>query len=145
MPGGGLNEAVARTIGKPAGPGGRYAAWQFAALAGLLEARDRAEAACARPDKPFEVLGGRARAGQGRQGRRRRPARGHPPARPRRARNASDRDLLVGLSGPRSRSGSSKRPWPPWARPTDAKVAELLLPGWKRHSPQLRCASSTPS
>ena len=35
-------ELVTRSIAEPAGQGGRYAPWQFAALAGLLDARDRA-------------------------------------------------------------------------------------------------------
>ncbi len=62
IPGVGLNAAVARTIGKPAGPGGHYAPWQFAALAGLLAARDRSKATPhPRPGQALRrAMGGRA-------------------------------------------------------------------------------------
>ena len=51
---GGLNEAVARTIGKPAGQGGHFAPWQFAALSGLVAApRPGEELAPLDLDRPF--------------------------------------------------------------------------------------------
>ena len=54
LPGGGLDEAAARSIGRPAGQGGRYAAWQFSALAGLLAARERARTPLSTDfDRPF--------------------------------------------------------------------------------------------
>ncbi len=57
MPGGGLDVALARSIGRPAGPGGRFAAWQYAALAGLLTARDRSKGGLPVDlDRPFRDL-----------------------------------------------------------------------------------------
>ena len=119
LPGGGLNEAVAKTIGKPAGQGGRHAPWQFAALAGLLAARDRSKTPRSLDlDKPFAGLWEAAR-GLVKDD------------------SASEADRLAALpvswavtrasgippigicssrfSGPRFRSVSSKRPWPPSA------------------------------
>ena len=61
MPGG-LSEAAVRSIGRPAGQGGRHAAWQFSALAGLLAARERARTPLSIDmDKPFAGLWDSAR------------------------------------------------------------------------------------
>src|SRR5262249_21040049 len=41
LPGQALTASIARSIGEPSGQRGRYAPWQFAALAGLIDARRR--------------------------------------------------------------------------------------------------------
>ena len=135
-------DSVTRTIGEPAGQGGRYAPWQFAALAGLLDARDATEADPADdsrkplrssgtplaqaghrtigPPRPIE-LGGRSSCSAI-------PRAGRP----------SDRDLLVGLLRPqvavapasgRDRSGATT---------DDPKVAQIVLRDWKGYSPLIR-------
>ena len=57
LPGGGLSDAAIRSIGRPAGQGGRFAPWQFSALAGLLSARERARKPLSIDlDQPFASL-----------------------------------------------------------------------------------------
>ncbi len=59
---GGLSEAAVRSIGRPAGQGGRFAPWQFSALAGLLAARERARKPLSIDlDQPFAELRDSAR------------------------------------------------------------------------------------
>ena len=51
---GGMSEAAVRSIGQPAGQGGRHAPWQFAALAGLIAARERSRTPLSIDlDRPF--------------------------------------------------------------------------------------------
>jgi putative membrane-bound dehydrogenase-like protein len=142
MPGGGLTEAVARTIGKPAGTEGRYAPWQFAAMAGLLAARDRSK----RPlsldlDKPFAGLWAAAR-GLVKDDQASVADRlaaigllGHAAAR-----NSNDRDLLVGTLRPQVPIELQQAAVTALGRTTDARVPDLLVHDWKKHSPQVRGA-----
>ena len=141
-PGGGLTEAVARTIGKPAGQGGHYAPWQFAALAGLLAARERSKSQLTLDlDKPFAGLWEAARAllkdDSATEADR---LAALPLLRYSAARNPADRELLFGLLRPRARSDSSRRPWPPWAsgrsqdrRPAPPGLEEVLSPDPRRN------------
>jgi len=137
-----LNAAVARSIGEPAGPGGSYAPWQFAALAGLVQARDRAR----RPlgldlDKPFAGLWSASRrliqddtAGEADRLAAVRLV-GHAAAK-----NPADRDLLVGLLRPQVAIDLQQAAVLALGRTTDPKVADLLVHDWKGHSPQVRGA-----
>ena len=100
---GGLSEAAVRSIGRPAGQGGRFAPWQFAALAGLLAARERSKTPLSIDlDRPF--------AGLWESARRLVPDEAADEAdrlaavsllRHSAARNADDRDRLAGLLRPR--------------------------------------------
>jgi putative membrane-bound dehydrogenase-like protein len=142
LPDRGVLESLTRSIARPAGQGGRYAAWQFAALAGLLAARDRARARAPLDlDRPFADMWNTARtlvtddsAGE--------PDRlaavrllGHAAAR-----DPGDRDRLVGLLRPRVPVDVQQAAVAALGRTTDPKVPELLIKGWRRDSPQVRGA-----
>jgi len=142
LPGASLNAALARSIGEPAGQGGRYAPWQFAALAGLVEARDRAR----RPlgldlDNPFAGLWSASRRllQDDTAGHADRLAAvrllGHAAAK-----NPADRDLLVGLLRPQVAIDVQQAAVAALGRTADPKVADLLVHDWKQHSPQVRGA-----
>ncbi len=142
LPESGLNAAVARSIGEPAAPGGGYAPWQFAALAGLLDARDKARSSLKLDlDTPYAKLWGAARrlvaddrASQaGRLGAVR--LLGHSAAR-----SPSDRDLLIALLRPQVPLGVQQAALAALARTADAKLPDMLLREWKRHTPQIRSA-----
>jgi putative heme-binding domain-containing protein len=133
---------VARSIGKPAGQGGRYAAWQFAALAGLIEARNRSS----KPllvdlDKSFGGLweASRALLGDDTANETERLAAvrlvGHSAGR-----NAGDRDLLLGLLRPQIAIGLQQAAVAALSRAVDPKIGDLLVRDWKGHSPQVRGA-----
>jgi putative membrane-bound dehydrogenase-like protein len=137
---GGMNEAAVRSIGEPAGQGGRYAAWQYAALAGLLAARERARSTRSIDlDRPFAGVWESARhlvsddsAGEAERLAAVALLRHSAP------RDAADRDRLIGLLRPRvpvalqQAAVSSLGYW------HDPQIAELLLAGWKGDSPQVR-------
>jgi putative membrane-bound dehydrogenase-like protein len=132
--------AVIQAIARPAGQGGVYAPWQFAALRGLLEASARSnhsielnreqgllkllEAArkLARDDAAADdaraqvagLLGFTASA--------------HP----------DDRDLLVELLKPRLPIGVQQAALAALGRSADPRVADLVFRGWKTYSPQIR-------
>jgi putative membrane-bound dehydrogenase-like protein len=136
----GLNASVARAIGEPAGPNGRFAPWQFAALAGLAEARERAP----RPqafdlDKPFAALWDASRRlirdDSAPDDERLASMRlvGHAAMR-----NTADRDLLVGLLRPQVPIELQQDAVSALGRTADPKVADLLVHDWKSHSPQVR-------
>jgi putative heme-binding domain-containing protein len=135
-----LNAAVARSIGEPAGQGGRYAPWQFAALAGLMAARDRS----GRPptpdfDQPFTGLWEASRRliqdDRAVEAERLAAVRllGHSAAR-----SSADRDLLVGLLRPQVAISLQQAAVAALGRTTDPKTADLLVHDWKGHSPQVR-------
>jgi len=137
-----LDTAVTRSIGEPAGKGGRYAPWQFAALAGLVEARDRARSPLGLDlDKPFAGLWdasrGLLRDDSAGEADRLAAVRllGHTAAG-----NPADRDLLVSLLRPQVGIGLQQAAVTALGRTSDPKVAELLLHDWKGHSPQVRGA-----
>ena len=131
-------ELITRTIGEPAGQGGRYAPWQFATLAGLLDARDRAR----QPLEPRSRQAVRGGLGSGPpRGRRRLGRRGRAARRPSSSsaygarRNAKDRDLLVGLlrpqvpvGAPASGRGRPRRRIrrPQGRRPAARRLEEIL-------------------
>ncbi len=135
-------QPIVRTIAVAAGQKGRYAPWQFTALAGLLEARDHAT----RPlevdlDKPFawvwgaahrvitdesapeaERIGAAQLIGYGAR------------------RNIKDRDLLLALLRPQVSPGLQQAAAAALGRTEDPKLADLLLVDWKKYSPSLRNA-----
>ena len=143
LPDRGAIESLARSIATPARPGGRFAPWQFSGLAGWLSSRERRgeEPLGKDVDAQFVPLWEAARAlvrddsaaeadrlpavyllGRG--------AASHP----------DDRDLLAGLLRPRVSVGLQQAAVTALGRTADARVPELLLRGWKGHSPQVRGA-----
>ena len=140
MPGG-LSEAAVRSIGQPAGQGGRYAPWQFSALAGLLAARERARTPLSIDmDKPFAGLWESARklveddsadladrlAAASLLGHS--ASRNHEP-------------IATGspaCSGRGSRSHSSKRPSPAWHARATRRSPNSCSRAGRRDSPQVR-------
>jgi putative heme-binding domain-containing protein len=142
LPGGGLSATAIRSIGRPAGQGGRFAPWQFSALAGLLAARERAR----RPlsidlDQPF--------AGLWQAARRLVPDDGADEAerlaaisllRHSAARDVHDRDRLAGLLRPRVSVAVQQAAIACLGRVNDPRIADLLLAGWKGYSPAIRAA-----
>jgi putative heme-binding domain-containing protein len=135
-----LLDQVVRSISDPAGQGGHYAAWQFAALSGLLEARSRAR----KPldidlDKPLARLWGTCRhlvtddaAAEGER----------IAAVQLLGRTASqfpaDRDLLLSILRPQVSIGLQQASIAALGRGSDPKLAELLLRDWKRRTPRVR-------
>jgi putative membrane-bound dehydrogenase-like protein len=140
LPGGGLSEEAVRSIGRPAGQGGRFAPWQFSALAGLLSARERSRKPLSiDPDQPFAGLWDAARRlvaddGADEAGRLAAISLLRHSAR----RDARDRDRLAGLLRPRVTVAIQQAAIAGLGRINDPKVADLLLAGWKGHSPQIR-------
>jgi putative heme-binding domain-containing protein len=142
MPGQGLNAAVARLIGEPAGQGGRYAPWQFAALCGLLDARNRSRKPLSLElDKPLAKLSEAAR----------RLAEDNGAAEADRlaalrllghtaARNTADRDLLLGLLRPQVSTAIQQAAVAALGKTSDSTVPDMLVRDWKAHSPQVRAA-----
>ncbi len=140
LPGGGLSDAAIRSIGRPAGQGGRYAPWQFSALAGLLSARERARKPLSIDlDQPFASLWESAR--------RLVPDDTAVEAervaavsllRHSAAKDASDRDRIAGLLRPRVSAAIQQAAVTNLGYVNDPRVADLLLAGWKGHSPQIR-------
>jgi putative heme-binding domain-containing protein len=137
-----LNADVARSIGQPAGQGGRYAAWQYSALAGLVSAWERAKSPTSvEAYPPFAGLLDSARrlvsADSGDEAERlaavsllRHSA----------ARNDGDRDRLAGLLRPRVPVALQQAAVASLGHLSDPKVADQLLAGWKGYSPQIRGA-----
>ena len=135
-------ERIMHTIAVPAGQGGRYAPWQFAMLAVLLDARDHASQRLDLDlDKPFawvwlaahrvvadleaseaERIGAAQLIGYGAR------------------RNTKDRDLLVGLLRPQVSLGLQQAAVAALATTDDPKFADMLLVDWKRYSPSIRNA-----
>jgi putative heme-binding domain-containing protein len=139
-PGGGPDEATIRSIGRPAGQGGRYAAWQFSALAGLLAARERTKV-------PPSIETGPAFAGLWEAARRlvADEAAGEADRlaavsllRHSAARDAGDRDRLAGLLRPRVPFALQQAAAGGLGRLPDPRVGDLLLAGWKGYSPSIR-------
>jgi putative heme-binding domain-containing protein len=142
MPDRHLIDSVARTIVEPAGKAGEHAPWQLAALSGLIEARERNKKPLALDlDRSFSPvwtaarklvqddsadLASRFAAVQ---------LLGHAAAR-----NAGDRDLLVGLLRPQVPLGLQQAAVAALGRTTDPRVPDLLVRDWKKQSPLLRGA-----
>jgi putative membrane-bound dehydrogenase-like protein len=136
----GATDSVIRAISTPAGQGGSYASWQFAAARGLFEASRRwrrpiessreqsllklhdaarrlVEDGSATIDQRIgavNLLGFMA------------------------ASKSDDRDLLVGLLKPQVAIEVQRAAISALGRSTDPQVPELLLRGWKTYSPQVR-------
>jgi putative membrane-bound dehydrogenase-like protein len=142
LPGGGLEEAAARSIGRPAGQGGRYAAWQFSALAGLLAARERSKAPLSMDlDRPFAEMWEYARrlvSDDAAEEAERLAAVSL--LRHSAARNAGDRDRLASLLRPRVPVALQQAAVAGLGFLNDPRIADLLLAGWKGYSPQMRGA-----
>jgi putative membrane-bound dehydrogenase-like protein len=137
-----LVDSLVRTIGHPAGRAGGFAAWQLAALSGLFEARERAKKPMARDlDAPFAPVWTAARK-LAEDDSADEPTRlaairllGHSAAR-----NAADRDLLIGLLRPQSPVGLQQAAVAAVASTTDPRAPDLLVHDWKKHSPVVRGA-----
>jgi putative membrane-bound dehydrogenase-like protein len=132
--------AIAKAIAIPAGKDGHYTPWQFTALAGLLEARDRVHDKPAFDfDKSFASVWPAARRtitdDNGDEAERAAAAAllGYGARR-----ITKDRDLLLGLLSPRVSVGLQQAAVVALGKTTDPKVADLLVHDWKAHSPQVR-------
>ncbi len=133
---------LSRALGTPSLPGGRYAAWQFSALAGLLDASERARRPLA-PEDERQLVGLRAAAraiardaGAGddvRVAAIRLLGRDE-------ARRDEDRELLAGLLRPQNSSRLQQAAVKALGLTRDGKVPDALLAGWKGYSPQVRGA-----
>jgi putative membrane-bound dehydrogenase-like protein len=139
---GAISSVVTRAISEPAGPGGRFAAWQFAALAGLLEARDRAH----KPvtigfDQAYERLWETCRsllADDAAQEDDRLAALqllAHVAGR-----SAADRERLLGMLRPRVSLRLQQASVAALGRAGDAAVVERLIRDWKKYTPGVRGA-----
>jgi putative heme-binding domain-containing protein len=134
------SESVIRAISTPAGQGGAYASWQFAAARGLFEASRRSRRPIEKSrEKNLLKLHAAAR----------RLVEDGSATLPQRtgavnllgfmaASKSEDRDLLVGLLKPRVAIEVQQAAISALARSADPKVPELLLRGWKAYSPQVR-------
>jgi len=142
MPDRHLLDSLVRSIGQPAGKGGRYASWQLAALSGLIEARERAKKTLALDlDASFSPVWAAARKlvrNDSADGASRLAALrllGHSAAR-----NTGDRNLLIGMLRPQVPLDLQQAAVAALAGTTDSKVPDLLVHDWKKHSPQVRAA-----
>jgi putative membrane-bound dehydrogenase-like protein len=134
-------ELLTRTIAVPVGQGGRYAPWQFAALAGLLDARDQSNQLDHDLDKPFASVWSAAR---------RVLADDRSPEDERigavrlvgygARQNTTDLERLVGLFRPRVPIGLQQAAVAALATTADPKLADVLLVDWKKYSPSLKSA-----
>jgi putative membrane-bound dehydrogenase-like protein len=137
-----LLDSLIRTISQPLGKGETYASWQMAALSGLIEARERAKKTLALDlDSSFSPIWAAARkfvqddsADE--------PSRlaalrllGHSAAR-----HSGDRDLLIGMLRPQVSLDLQQAAVAAVAKTNDAKVPDLLVHDWKKHSPSIRGA-----
>jgi putative membrane-bound dehydrogenase-like protein len=135
-------ELITRTIAQPAGQGGRYAPWQFAMLAGLLDARDHSGSARALDlDKPFREVWSAAERVIADDSASEAERIGAVQLIGRRARrNTRDRDSLVALLRPRAAVGLQQAAVTALATGDDPKIADRLLVDWKTYSPTIRTA-----
>ncbi|MGO9924218.1 MAG: PVC-type heme-binding CxxCH protein [Isosphaeraceae bacterium] len=142
MPDRHLLDSLVRSLGQPVGKGGRYAAWQLAALSGLIEARERARKTLAFDlDASFSPVWAAARTlvrdDSADETSRLAALRllGHSAAR-----TSGDRDLLIGMLRPQVPLGLQQAAVAALAGTTDSRVPDLLVHDWKKHSPQVRAA-----
>jgi putative heme-binding domain-containing protein len=133
-------EAIKQSIAIPAGKDGHYAPWQFAALTGLLEARDKQIHQPALDlEKPFVWVWPAARRAvadtQTDQAERTAAAGllGYSARK-----DVKDRDLLLGLLRPQVSVAIQVAAVTALAKSTDPKLPALLVNDWKHHSPQVR-------
>ncbi len=138
-------DLIEKAIAKPDGPDGQYTPWQFAALAVLLEARDRVNVQPAVDfDAPFLAVWPAARATladeKADEGLRAAAASlvGYGASRATVGRAANDRDLLLGLLSPRVSVGLQRAAVVALGKATDPKIGDMMVRDWKAHSPQVR-------
>ena len=133
-------EAIKQSIAIRAGKDGHYAPWQFVALAGLLEARDkRLHQPALDLDKPFVWVWPAARRAVA-------DTKTDPAERIAAAgllgygarKDPKDRDLLLGLLRPQVSVAMQVAAVTALAKTTDPKLPDLLVNDWKSHSPQVR-------
>jgi putative membrane-bound dehydrogenase-like protein len=134
--------SLLRAIGTPAGPGGRFAPWQFAALAGMLDAAEPARRPVEAPNsKSLQGLWKAARelALDDSAGEAERLAAvrllGRDPAH-----RDEDRERLGRLLRPQVPGRLQLAAVASLGRGNDRKTPETLLAAWKAASPQLRDA-----
>jgi putative membrane-bound dehydrogenase-like protein len=134
-------DQLVRAIAVPAEQGGRYAPWQFTALALLLDARDKSDQLNQDLDKPFAWVWSAARrvvadekeTAAGRSGAIRLVAYGA-------RQNTKDRDLLVRLLRPRVAIELQQAVIAALATTADPKLADVLLVDWNKYSPSIKTA-----
>ena len=135
-------ELLTRTIAMPAGQGGRYAPWQFATLAGLLDAKDHGNQTLDHElEKQFEWVWSAARrvvadesaSENERVGAAQLIGYGA-------RRNTKDRDRLVDLLRPRIAVGLQQAAVAALGTTADPKLGDVLLVDWKKYSPSIRNA-----
>ena len=140
LAGDGLDEGVIRSIRQPAGQGGRHAAWQFSALAGLMAARERAKS-------PTSADLARSFAGVLESARRRVVDDTASEAdrlaavallQHSAAREPGDLKRLAGLLRPRVSVALQQAAIAAMGRLRDPRIADILLDGWKGDTPQIR-------
>ncbi len=139
---GGIDEAVVELIGRPAGQGGRYAPWQFDALAGLIAARDRtAKRQWIDPDRRVvRILESARRLVQDDAADEAERLAAVALLRHSAAQYAEDRDRLAGLLRPRVPLSLQQAAVTSLGRLREAGIANILLDGWKGRTPQVRAA-----
>jgi putative heme-binding domain-containing protein len=133
---------LVRALGTPALPGSRFAAWQFSALAGLLDASERVRRPVSTEDnRELDALRAAARAvaGDSGAGENDRIAAIRLLGRES-TRRDEDRDLLAGLLRPQVSGPLQQAAVSALGRTRDPRVPTALLTGWKWHSPQVRGA-----
>jgi putative membrane-bound dehydrogenase-like protein len=135
----GLAPLVA-SVAAPKGENGAYAPWQFAAVAGLLDALERRDAndpelrtALSRLDPLYDAA--RTMIGQADAGEETRLA-----AVRLLGRTTSDRERLRILLGPRVPARLQQAAVAALARSADSAVPKILIADWKSHVPALRTA-----
>jgi putative heme-binding domain-containing protein len=138
---GGIDRLV-RSIAEPAEQAGRFAPWQFAGLAGILEARNRTpKLASLDVDGRFARVWDAARALASDD--KADDADRLPAVRLlsyAAMRNASDRDRLVAILRPQVSVALQQAAVAALSRSDDPKIGEMLVRDWKAHSPQVRGA-----
>jgi putative membrane-bound dehydrogenase-like protein len=132
--------SLVRAITTPSGPGGRFAAWQFSALVGWLDAAARVRSPL---DSPAQhsfaplLMAARALAGDDKASEEDRLRAIRLLGRDT-GQAEADREVLLALFRPQVSSALQQAAVATLARSDDRKIAEQILSGWKGHSPQLR-------
>jgi putative heme-binding domain-containing protein len=131
---------VARSIGQPAGQGGRYAPWQYSALAGLLSARERAKSPLSIDAYPpfAGLLDSARRLVSDDEADEAERIAAVSLLRHSAARNAGDYSRLVGLLRPRVPIALQQAAVAGLGHLNDPNLADFLLAGWRSYSPPVR-------
>ena len=141
---------VARAVGKPSGPGGRFAPWQYAALAGLLDAARQSGKTLAQASTTPAWREAVARLDEVAASALRTAADREAPEADRLAalklvgrdpgRADAERTLLAGLLTPQTPVGVQTAAVAASARGRDPKLPAALLDGWPKLTPAVRSA-----